>query len=85
MNARALSAARANQFGTAFKIFCHRSGAPMTPVEQTKICVGPMLAQLSANLQRRCRSGGESFRAVQQFAFPEFTTTPRISVRDFFK
>src|SRR5277367_762320 len=85
VNARALFPRPRTSFGTALTIFCHRSGTPMTPVEQTRICVGRSFPSSLATLSVVAVAAVNPSEPVQQFAFPEFTMIPRISVRDFFR
>src|SRR5271156_64461 len=83
--ARALFPRARTNFGTALTIFCHRSGTPITPVEQTRICVGRSFPNSLATLRVVAVAAVNPSEPVQQLAFPEFTMTPRISVRDFFR
>src|ERR1700722_2137732 len=83
VNARALVPRARTSLGTALTIFCHRSGAPMTPVEQTRIWVGRILPSSRATFRVVAVAAVKPSGPVQQFAFPEFTITARISLRDF--
>jgi hypothetical protein len=85
VKARALWPRARTNFGTALTIFCHRSGTPITPVEHTMIWVGRSFPNSLATLSVVAVAAVNPSDPVQQLAFPEFTITPRISVRDFFK
>src|SRR5260370_27257141 len=63
--------------GSARRIFSTRSGTPMTPVEHTKISSARQPIARAACAAVRGEAGRPS-GPVEQFALPEFTTTPRI-------
>src|SRR2546426_3930600 len=67
--------------GSARRIFSTRSGTPMTPVEHTKISSvrEPISRAACAAVRREARRPSGP---VEQFALPEFTTTPRIVPRE---
>ena len=49
--------------GIAFTIFCQRSGAPMTPVEQTRICDGCRRPSSRASFSAVVAAAAKAFRA----------------------
>lgn len=61
----------------ARKIRSTRSGMPITPVEQTRICVARQPIARAAAVAV-CREAASPALPVAQFAFPEFTITARI-------
>src|SRR5580693_802905 len=68
--------------GIAFTIFCQRSGAPMTPVEQTKICDGCRRPSSRASFSAVVAAAERPSEPVQQLALPELTITPRMRCAD---
>src|ERR1700683_1412214 len=68
--------------GIALTIFCQRSGAPMTPVEQTKICEGCRRPSSRASFSAVVAAAERPSEPVQQFALPELTITPRMRCAD---
>ena len=63
--------------GMAARIFSTRSGAPMTPVELTRIC-DRSTPSSSASFEAMATEAGYPSCWVQQFALPELTITPRM-------
>src|SRR5579863_1359680 len=68
--------------GIAFTIFCQRNGAPMTPVEQTRICEGCRRPSSRASFSAVVAAAERPSEPVQQLAFPELTITPRMRCAD---
>jgi hypothetical protein len=84
-NAAALPRREDTSSGTASRILSTSRGAPITPVEQTRICEGSMLPSSLARWTAVARAAASPSLPEQQFAFPELTIKARISRRDFFK
>src|SRR5579863_8066837 len=68
--------------GMAFTIFCQRSGAPMTPVEHTRICEGCRRPSSRASFSAVVAAAERPSEPVQQLALPELTITPRMRCAD---
>src|ERR1700689_603769 len=68
--------------GIAFTIFCQRSGTPMTPVEQTRICEGCTRPSSRAGFSGVVAAAERPPEPVQQLALPELTITPCMRCAD---
>src|SRR5277367_1356426 len=68
--------------GIAFTIFCQRSGAPITPVEHTRICDGCRRPSSRASFSAVVAAAERPSEPVQQLALPELTITPRMRCAD---
>src|SRR6202795_3170991 len=68
--------------GMALTIFCQRSGAPITPVEHTRICDGCRRPSSRASFSAVVAAAERPSEPVQQFALPELTITPRMRCAD---
>src|SRR5271156_1840839 len=68
--------------GMALTIFCQRSGAPITPVEHTRICDGCRRPNSRASFSAVVAEAERPSEPVQQLALPELTITPRMRCAD---
>ena len=68
--------------GIALTIFSTRSGAPITPVEHTRICEGCRRPSSRASFSAVVAAAAEPSDPVQQLALPELTITPRMRCAD---
>src|ERR1700685_2870498 len=68
--------------GIALTIFCQRSGAPITPVEHTRICDGCRRPSSRASFSAVVAAAERPSEPVQQLALPELTITPRMRCAD---